>query len=439
MARALLRLVLASLIHPADRAGPGARLAEAVRTPGAVARERLRVRLPDGRLRWLEVLVRNLVDDPDVERRRPQLPRRHRARGGGAGARASPSRCCPPPRHWRTSAARSGNSTATGTSGHRACGRCWAWSRGRRRRTRSTLLRTGPPGRHRPTGVGVRATARGAEAPSTLDFRVVRPDGSHVEVHGIGQVESAADGRPGARHHDLPRRHRRARSRAPAPVPGGHPRDVREAIVVDGPRGPRHLLGQRRGQRCSATRPPRCWAAPRDHLPGCGPSGCGGPGDSWTRHGREQRRGDWAAEGRLGVRAGRALDRACGPAMANPLAYISLAIDATERRAARASLDRLWAAIEQSSESVVITDAEARIEYVNPAFERITGYSREEVVGQNPRILKSGTQPEPSTIRCGAPSSPARHGRRISSTGVRTARPSRSGLPSRRSVTSRRA
>jgi PAS domain S-box-containing protein len=77
-----------------------------------------------------------------------------------------------------------------------------------------------------------------------------------------------------------------------------------------------------------------------------------------------------------------------------PAGFISLASDATERRAAQALFDRLWAAIEQSSEAVVITDAEACIEYVNPAFERITGYARDEVLGQNPRILKSGTHPE---------------------------------------------
>jgi len=49
-----------------------------------------------------------------------------------------------------------------------------------------------------------------------------------------------------------------------------------------------------------------------------------------------------------------------------------------------------FAAVEQSSESVVITDARGNIEYVNPAFTRITGYTREETLGQNPRLLKSG-------------------------------------------------
>lgn len=50
----------------------------------------------------------------------------------------------------------------------------------------------------------------------------------------------------------------------------------------------------------------------------------------------------------------------------------------------------LITAIEQGYESVLITDRDGTIVYVNPAFERISGYSRAEVIGQNPRILKSG-------------------------------------------------
>ena len=68
----------------------------------------------------------------------------------------------------------------------------------------------------------------------------------------------------------------------------------------------------------------------------------------------------------------------------------SFALDMTERREAAAGLARLAAAIEQTSESVVITDLGGQIVYVNPAFERVTGYTRAEATGQNPRFLKSG-------------------------------------------------
>ncbi len=66
--------------------------------------------------------------------------------------------------------------------------------------------------------------------------------------------------------------------------------------------------------------------------------------------------------------------------------------DITERKQVEAEHVRLVTAIEQSAEGVVITSATGDIEYVNPAFTRITGYSREEVLGKNPRILKSGQQ-----------------------------------------------
>jgi PAS domain S-box-containing protein len=52
----------------------------------------------------------------------------------------------------------------------------------------------------------------------------------------------------------------------------------------------------------------------------------------------------------------------------------------------------LATAVENAAESILVTDLEGKIEYVNPAFEKVTGYRREEVVGRNPRILKSGKQ-----------------------------------------------
>lgn len=66
--------------------------------------------------------------------------------------------------------------------------------------------------------------------------------------------------------------------------------------------------------------------------------------------------------------------------------------DITDRKLSEAELLRLLSAVEQTGEMVVITDTDGTIEYVNPAFERVTGYAENEAIGQNPRILKSGQQ-----------------------------------------------
>ena len=64
--------------------------------------------------------------------------------------------------------------------------------------------------------------------------------------------------------------------------------------------------------------------------------------------------------------------------------------DITQRKRAEDQLRKLSRAVEQSPASVVITDANGEIEYVNPKFTQITGYTTEEVLGKNPRVLKSG-------------------------------------------------
>ncbi len=78
----------------------------------------------------------------------------------------------------------------------------------------------------------------------------------------------------------------------------------------------------------------------------------------------------------------------------NLVGVLGIARDITDRRQAERNVLRLATAIEQADALVVITDKNGSIEYVNSAFERVTGYSCDEAVGENLRILKSGKQDE---------------------------------------------
>lgn len=73
-------------------------------------------------------------------------------------------------------------------------------------------------------------------------------------------------------------------------------------------------------------------------------------------------------------------------------AILEIFHDITERKKSEEELRRLSAAVNQTADIVVITDRNGLIEYVNPAFEAETGYSREEAIGKSPRIVKSGIQ-----------------------------------------------
>jgi PAS domain S-box-containing protein len=71
---------------------------------------------------------------------------------------------------------------------------------------------------------------------------------------------------------------------------------------------------------------------------------------------------------------------------------IAFGMDVTDRRRAEGQQATLSRVVEQATESIMITDAQGTVTYVNPAFESISGYSLAEVIGQTPRILKSGHQ-----------------------------------------------
>ena len=82
----------------------------------------------------------------------------------------------------------------------------------------------------------------------------------------------------------------------------------------------------------------------------------------------------------------------------HPPVYVAVVRDIDARLRMESELRKLAQAVEQSPESIVITNLDAEIEYVNEAFLEATDYTREEVIGKNPRILNSGKTP-PETFR----------------------------------------
>ena len=75
--------------------------------------------------------------------------------------------------------------------------------------------------------------------------------------------------------------------------------------------------------------------------------------------------------------------------------HCALSLHSTQqkRQLAEDSLRKLSCAVEQSADIIFITNSEGIVEYVNPAFEALSGYSSQEIIGQTPAILNSGQQP----------------------------------------------
>ena len=91
-----------------------------------------------------------------------------------------------------------------------------------------------------------------------------------------------------------------------------------------------------------------------------------------------------------GFAAWLALSAAVFVLLARPTRRKAAVAAATARREGEQSLRLLRAAVEQSPASIVITNAKGRIQYVNPYFTELTGYSAEEAQGKTPRVLSSG-------------------------------------------------
>jgi PAS domain S-box-containing protein len=74
------------------------------------------------------------------------------------------------------------------------------------------------------------------------------------------------------------------------------------------------------------------------------------------------------------------------------IGVLALSVDITDGKKAEREKTRLATVVEQAGEAIVITDTKGTIQYVNPAFEQVTGYTAKEALGKNPSILKSGSQ-----------------------------------------------
>ena len=72
---------------------------------------------------------------------------------------------------------------------------------------------------------------------------------------------------------------------------------------------------------------------------------------------------------------------------------LSVINQVAKRRKAERQLQKLTHAVEQSSSTILITDTKGNIEYTNPRFTQLTGYTSEDALGKNPRLLKSGRTP----------------------------------------------
>lgn len=78
----------------------------------------------------------------------------------------------------------------------------------------------------------------------------------------------------------------------------------------------------------------------------------------------------------------------------HPVGILGVTRDISKRKYVMDELRKLQRAVEQSPDSILITDVRGNIEYVNPSIQKISGYTKDELIGQNPRIFSTGKTPK---------------------------------------------
>ena len=382
------------LVDPSDLAGPGSRLMTVFATPGAESTQRVRVLDVTGAERWLEIAASNQTADADVRgivlnyhdvtdevTSQSELRESHDLLAATeelahVGSWVLDTDGNPPrwsDETWRILGLDPGTTTTDEQKFDRS--------------VHPDDLETVQRGSRDALATG---------KPLDVEFRIIRPDGDVRHLRGIGRVEHDNTGRAtriiGANLDVTEARLATELLRAQADILA----NLREAVVVtdlDGHithwgGGASTIFGYSASEMTGRTLASIYPGLPKNAARVLA-----------TRLATGDYTGEW--EGRhkdgstiwLSVHITDVRDAA-----GLPSGFLGVATDVSAGHASAGELARMSAAIGQSSESIIITNTKAEIEYVNPAFERASGYSRSEVFGRNPRMLQGGKQ-DPSFYR----------------------------------------
>ncbi len=377
-------------VNPDDAAGSAQRLIEVFSVPTADATHQLRTTSPHGHEVWLRVSVSNRLADPDIR----GVLIRYEDITAQVQAETDLRR--------RNDLLEAAESLANvGSWESEVGGKAPLWSAQTWRILGLDPSTSGPIDRttftrsvHPDDVERVEDAQRRAMETGELidiDFRIVRPDGEVRDIRSIGRVERDEKDKPtrtiGANLDVTDARRTTGEIRFQADVLSS----VREAVVVTDLDGRIRYWGNGAAAFFGYTAEEMLGETMATIFPGQMDSHVADPEGVAGRLGRQD---EWEGRRKDGSTVwALMLTTVMRDANGQPSGLIAITSDISEKRSAQAQLARLASAIEQSSESVMIANARAEIEYVNPSFERVSGYRRDEVIGRNARMLKGGVQP----------------------------------------------